>query len=63
MAVQELGVVVAALDTENVEPMSHAGATRLFREDAPGTSLKRDRALDGAPDPADGLFRVPKVIA
>ena len=42
--------------------MSHAGTTGDFRADVPGTSLERERVLDAAPDPADGLFRVPKVI-
>jgi aspartyl-tRNA(Asn)/glutamyl-tRNA(Gln) amidotransferase subunit C len=51
-----------ALDTTDVPPMSHAGATEDFRSDTPGESLDRERVLDGAPDPAEGLFRVPKVI-
>jgi aspartyl-tRNA(Asn)/glutamyl-tRNA(Gln) amidotransferase subunit C len=51
-----------ALDTTDVAPMSHAGTTGDFRADVPGASLERDRVLDPAPDRADGLFRVPKVI-
>jgi aspartyl/glutamyl-tRNA(Asn/Gln) amidotransferase C subunit len=42
--------------------MSHAGATATLRDDAPGPSLDRERVLAAAPDAADGLFRVPKVI-
>ena len=53
---------IQALDTEGVEPMSHAGATATLRDDAPGLSLDRERVLAAAPDAADGLFRVPKVI-
>lgn len=53
---------IQALDTEGVEPMSHAGATATLRADLPGPSLDRDRVLAAAPDAADGLFRVPKVI-
>jgi aspartyl-tRNA(Asn)/glutamyl-tRNA(Gln) amidotransferase subunit C len=53
---------IQALDTEGVEPMSHAGATATLRDDGPGPSLDRDRVLGAAPDAADGLFRVPKVI-
>jgi aspartyl-tRNA(Asn)/glutamyl-tRNA(Gln) amidotransferase subunit C len=39
---------IQELDTADVPPMSHA--------------LDRDRVLASAPDPAEGLFRVPKVI-
>lgn len=53
---------IQALDTEGVEPMSHAGATATLRDDLPGPSLDRGRVLAAAPDAADGLFRVPKVI-
>ena len=50
------------LDTSDIPPMSHAGTTEDFRSDVPGRSLERDRVLSSAPDPSDGLFRVPKVI-
>jgi aspartyl-tRNA(Asn)/glutamyl-tRNA(Gln) amidotransferase subunit C len=53
---------IQALDTKDVEPMSHARTSEIFRPDEPHTSLPRDKALSAAPDPADGLFRVPKVI-
>jgi aspartyl-tRNA(Asn)/glutamyl-tRNA(Gln) amidotransferase subunit C len=52
-----------ALDTAGVEPMSHAAASEAFREDTPRPSLPRDAAFADAPDPADGLFRVPRVLA
>jgi Asp-tRNA(Asn)/Glu-tRNA(Gln) amidotransferase C subunit len=42
--------------------MSHALATGSFRPDVPGESLERERALEEAPDPAEGLFRVPRII-
>lgn len=51
-----------ALDTSDVPPMSHAGTNADFRSDVPGQSLERDRVLDAAPNAADGLFRVPRVI-
>lgn len=51
-----------ALDTEAVEPMSHAGDASALREDVESESLPRERALKDAPDVADGLFRVPRVI-
>lgn len=53
---------IQALDTKDVEPMSHARTSEIFRPDEPHESLAREKALAGAPDPADGLFRVPRVI-
>ena len=60
-----------ALDTEGVEPTSHAllakglegleGKSRL-REDEPRPGLDRERLLEGAPDGGDGLFKVPRVL-
>jgi aspartyl-tRNA(Asn)/glutamyl-tRNA(Gln) amidotransferase subunit C len=53
---------IQALDTTDVEPMSHARVSEIFRPDVPHAGLPRERALESAPDAADGLFRVPKVI-
>jgi aspartyl-tRNA(Asn)/glutamyl-tRNA(Gln) amidotransferase subunit C len=53
---------IQSLDTADVPPMSHALATGGFRPDVPGESLEPERALDQAPDPAEGLFRVPRII-
>ena len=53
---------IQSLDTKDVPPMSHALATGGFRPETPGSSLERDRVLDDAPDPAEGLFRVPRII-
>lgn len=53
---------IQALDTAGVEPMSHAAATETFREDVPREGLPREAALAAAPDAADGLFRVPRVL-
>jgi aspartyl-tRNA(Asn)/glutamyl-tRNA(Gln) amidotransferase subunit C len=48
------------LDLEGVEPTSHVVELQnVLREDVPRPSLPRDRALAGAPDVADGGFRVP----
>src|ERR671915_449012 len=48
------------LDLEGVEPTSHVvDVTNVLREDVPRPSLPRERALQGAPDVADGGFRVP----
>jgi aspartyl-tRNA(Asn)/glutamyl-tRNA(Gln) amidotransferase subunit C len=53
---------IQALDTSDAPPMSHASSRALFREDVPRDGLPPLRVFDGAPDAADGLFRVPRVI-
>ena len=50
-----------ALDVSEVPPMAHPLAPE-WREDEPRPGLPRDAALADAPDPAEGLFRVPRVI-
>jgi aspartyl-tRNA(Asn)/glutamyl-tRNA(Gln) amidotransferase subunit C len=48
------------LDLEGVEPTSHVVELQnVLREDVPRPSLPRERALEGAPEAADGGFRVP----
>ena len=42
--------------------MSQPRDTSSLREDEPGGSLEREAVLEGAPDPAEGLFRVPRVM-
>jgi aspartyl-tRNA(Asn)/glutamyl-tRNA(Gln) amidotransferase subunit C len=52
-----------ALDTEGVEPTSHAvPLTSVMRDDAPRPSLPRADMLANAPDPNGDFFRVPKII-
>jgi aspartyl-tRNA(Asn)/glutamyl-tRNA(Gln) amidotransferase subunit C len=51
-----------ALDVADVPPMSHAQARVSWRDDQPGPSVEREQVLAGAPDAAEGLFRVPRVI-
>ena len=53
---------IQALDTAAVEPMSHAAAAEVLREDVPRPGIPRERALEAAPDAEAGLFRVPRVI-
>jgi aspartyl-tRNA(Asn)/glutamyl-tRNA(Gln) amidotransferase subunit C len=53
---------IQALDTRDVEPMSHALTSEVLRDDAPAPELPREQALAAAPDADRGLFRVPKVI-
>ena len=48
------------LDLEGVEPTSHVvDLTNVLREDVPRPGLPREKALEQAPDTADGGFRVP----
>ena len=51
---------ISALDLEGVEPTSHVVALEnVMRPDEPRPSLPRERALEPAPDPTEGAFRVP----
>jgi aspartyl-tRNA(Asn)/glutamyl-tRNA(Gln) amidotransferase subunit C len=51
------------LDTEGVEPMSHAIAvTNSFRHDEITDSMGTEKSLANAPDARGEFFRVPKVI-
>ena len=64
---RELEAIVAwadslqSLDTAGVPALRHPAAGEL-RDDAPREGLPRERALEPAPDPADGLFRVPRIL-
>jgi aspartyl-tRNA(Asn)/glutamyl-tRNA(Gln) amidotransferase subunit C len=52
-----------ALDTEGVEPMTHAVPMDCpLRDDGAGPSLTPDEALAAAPKRADDFFEVPKII-
>ena len=52
-----------ALQTEGVEPTSHAvPMVNVMRDDAPGPCLPQDEALANAPDRAGEFFRVPRII-
>jgi aspartyl-tRNA(Asn)/glutamyl-tRNA(Gln) amidotransferase subunit C len=50
-----------AIATTGVPPMAGAAAAEL-RDDAARDGLARDQALGQAPDAADGLFRVPRIL-
>ena len=48
------------LELEGVEPTSHVVELQnVLREDVPRPCLPREKALEQAPDVADGGFRVP----
>jgi aspartyl-tRNA(Asn)/glutamyl-tRNA(Gln) amidotransferase subunit C len=51
---------ISELDLEGVEPTSHViELENVWRADEPEPCLPRELALEPAPDPADGAFRVP----
>ena len=63
---RELSVVldhiekIGELDLDGVEPTDHVIALEnVLRADEPRPSLPAERALEPAPDPAEGGFRVP----
>jgi aspartyl-tRNA(Asn)/glutamyl-tRNA(Gln) amidotransferase subunit C len=53
---------IQALDTADVEPMSHVTGAGRLRADEPIAPLDRERVLEEAPDADGGLFRVPRVL-
>jgi len=51
-----------AIDTTNVEPMSHAlQVVNIMREDEVKPSPGHESVLQGAPDAEKAFFRVPKI--
>ena len=51
---------IAQLDLDDVEPTSHViDVENVLRPDEPRPCLPRERALENAPDAAEGGFRVP----
>jgi aspartyl-tRNA(Asn)/glutamyl-tRNA(Gln) amidotransferase subunit C len=53
---------IEALDTRDVEPMSHAHTAGGLRDDEPAPGLARETVMAEAPDARDGLFRVPRIL-
>lgn len=51
------------LDTEGIEPMSHAfPIVNVFREDVVENKPDRENLLENAPHKKDGCFVVPKTV-
>ena len=51
---------ISELDLDDVEPTSHVvEVENVLRDDEPRPSWPRERILEGAPDVAEGGFRVP----
>lgn len=58
-SVARVGEVTAG----DIPPTSHSvPLTNVFREDVPAPGLAADEALAEAPDPAEGRFRVPRIL-
>lgn len=58
-AVARVGEVAAA----DIPPTSHSvPLTNVFRDDVVVPGLSQSEALSGAPDTADGRFRVPRIL-
>lgn len=55
--------VLNQVDTEGVEPLAHVlDLKNVMRPDEVQPSLPREAALQNAPDPEDGFFKVPKIV-
>jgi aspartyl-tRNA(Asn)/glutamyl-tRNA(Gln) amidotransferase subunit C len=51
------------LDTADVPPTEHVfPVVNVLRADTPRPSLPREAALQNAPESADGMFQVPRVV-
>ena len=51
---------ISQLDLEGIEPTTHVlPLENVLRPDEPRPSWPRERALEQAPDPSGGAFRVP----
>ena len=58
-SVARVGEVAAG----DIPPTSHSvPLTNVYRDDVVTPSLTQDEALSGAPDSAEGRFRVPRIL-
>jgi aspartyl-tRNA(Asn)/glutamyl-tRNA(Gln) amidotransferase subunit C len=54
---------VGEVAAEDIPPTSHSvPLTNVLREDVVRPSLPQDEVLSGAPDAAEGRFRVPRIL-
>jgi aspartyl-tRNA(Asn)/glutamyl-tRNA(Gln) amidotransferase subunit C len=51
-----------SLDTEGVPPLRLDAEGGAPRDDTERPGLPREQALEAAPDQAEGLFRVPRIL-
>ena len=58
-SVARIGDVAA----DDIPPTSHSvPLTNIYRDDVVQPSLTQEQALSGAPDSAEGRFRVPRIL-
>ena len=51
------------IDTEGVAPLAHVlPIENVLREDEVGQCFTHDKVLANAPEQADGMFQVPKIV-
>jgi aspartyl-tRNA(Asn)/glutamyl-tRNA(Gln) amidotransferase subunit C len=54
---------VGEVAADDIPPTSHSvPLTNVYRDDVVAPSLSQDEALSGAPDAAEGRFRVPRIL-
>ena len=62
-AILEYIDVLNQVDTTGVEPMAHVLDVRnVMRPDIVQPSLSQEEALQNAPEPENGFFKVPKIV-
>lgn len=55
--------LMGQVDITDVKPTAHAvSMSNVMRDDVPQPSLSNEKALQNAPEPENGYFKVPKVI-
>lgn len=55
--------ILKQIDTEGVEPLAHVlPIQNVLREDRVGDCFSQEKALANAPEQADGMFQVPKIV-
>lgn len=55
--------LLSQVDVTDVKPTAHAvSMSNVMRDDVPQPSLANEKALQNAPEQANGYFKVPKVI-
>lgn len=51
------------IDTEGVAPLAHVlPIENVLRKDEVGTCFSQEKVLANAPEAADGMFQVPKIV-
>lgn len=59
----EYAEAIRGVPTDGIDPSPHViDLANVWREDEPGACLGAEAATAGAPDAADGMFRVPQII-